>query len=179
MFLRSFGWVGSSNPGPTVTCGSQATLASLAPPLLGELCGRLRRGSRKGESLLPVPPHPRASFAAQSRRTSIPPTPANMTAAASLTRSPGISASSAALRSASPWAWPWTVRGTHGAVESGSCGGAECKGGRFLPGSLQGRVVASPGQVRLIVKSWSQIRGRVPSSQRKWNSWVGLMLLAL
>lgn len=56
-------------------------------------------------------PHPRASFAAQFRRTCIPPTPANMTAAVSSIRSPATSASCAALRSASPWAWPWTVRG--------------------------------------------------------------------
>lgn len=61
-----------------------------------------------------ISPNPRASFAAQSRRTSIPPIPANMTAAVSLTRSPAISASCAASRSASPWAWPWTVRGPGG-----------------------------------------------------------------
>lgn len=35
--------------------------------------------------------------------------PASMTAAASLTKSPVTSASCVALRSASLWAWPWTV----------------------------------------------------------------------
>lgn len=72
------------------------------------------RGSHVMITACSISPYPRASFAAQSRRTSIPLIPANMTAAVSLTRSPEISASCAASRSASPWAWPWTVRGPGG-----------------------------------------------------------------
>lgn len=51
----------------------------------------------------------RVSSAGLFRRTYIQPTPVNMKAAASLTRSHGTSASSAALKSVSLWAWPWTV----------------------------------------------------------------------
>lgn len=51
----------------------------------------------------------RVSSAGPSRRTSIQLTPVNMKAAASSTRSPATSASCAALRSASLWAWLWTV----------------------------------------------------------------------
>lgn len=51
----------------------------------------------------------RVSSAGPSRRTSTPLTRVNTKAAASSTRSPATSASCAALRSASLWAWPWTV----------------------------------------------------------------------
>lgn len=54
-------------------------------------------------------PLSRVFSAGPSRKTSIHLTPVNMKAAASLTRSPATSASSAASRSASQWAWPWIV----------------------------------------------------------------------
>lgn len=53
--------------------------------------------------------HFRVSSAGQFRKTSILLTRVNMKAAASSTRSHATSASCAALRSASPWAWRWTV----------------------------------------------------------------------
>lgn len=53
--------------------------------------------------------HFRVSSAGQFRKTSILLIRVNMKAAASSTRSRATSASCAALRSASPWAWRWTV----------------------------------------------------------------------
>lgn len=51
----------------------------------------------------------RVSSAGPFRKTSIQLTLVNMRVAASSIRSRATSASCAALRSASPWAWPWTV----------------------------------------------------------------------
>ena len=118
-------WQSPGDAGFALSRGCQVpSLIPLAPHPLPESCmvgsGREDRDHTM-LCLSPPRPHSRASFAAQSRRTSIPPTRANMTAAMSLTRSPAINASCAVSRSASLWAWPWTVRGWVGGTGPGSC----------------------------------------------------------
>ena len=110
-------------------------------------------------------PNSRASFAAQSRRTSTPPTRANMTAVVSLTRSPAISASCAASRSASLWAWPWTVRGWVGeAGQAAVRGGGAFRHGSSLPGTHRAERQSGSGWWQNeCSESWSLL----PSSLKK------------
>lgn len=137
-------WQSPGDAGLALSRGCQVpSLILLGPHRLPETC-MVGSGREDGDHtmlcLSPPRPHPRASFAAQSRRTSIPPTRANTTAAVSLTRSPAISASCAVSRSASLWAWPWTVRGWVGEPGQAAVGGGVCRWGSSLPGYPQGRV---------------------------------------
>lgn len=132
--LATGGTEGMCFQGPSESWQSQVTLGLavsgvrqvpsliLRPLPPSEQHGWFRRGEIMTATCSICPTPTRASFAAQSRRTSIPPTPANMTAAVSSTRSPATSASCAALRSASLWAWPWTVRGWMGGIGPGGYG---------------------------------------------------------